>query len=168
MLSFVGFIQSSQHLKMDKFQVGYEIRYDPRCVAEGQSPPPPTTVMVDPQSTALNVMEAAVVGFDPTYRFSATYFGEEVGYFIDRIGNATVNMDRDCFWVYYVISTTVGGGETLYPPSGGISNFFIPANGTRIAWTLLAIDQESHNVSVNSTSSNSTTPNVDPPLFVVR
>ena len=123
--------------------------------------------MVDPQSTALNVMEAAVAGFDPTYRFSATYFGAELGYFIDKIAGVKSGMVPNCFWIYYATAKTVTGEEVSYPPNFGVSNFLIPANDVGIVWNYeYYVYNGSH--SVNSTSTNSTAPDVDPPMFVVR
>ena len=45
-------------------------------------------------------MEKAVQPNDPTYRFSATYYGNELGYFIDKL-NGTASSDS-CYWAVYV------------------------------------------------------------------
>ena len=149
-----------------------------------QSSIPPTTVLIDPQSTALNVMEASVVGFLVSpYSFSATYFGTELGYFIDKIDNVASDTTTNCFWIYYIISATAGGGVVSYSPNVGVSNFLIPATGTRMVWRYQFIPPGNHTtpesntasnsstpdaLPSNSTASNSSVPEIDPTQFVVR
>ena len=103
-------------------QVNYQLEYPQQNCSGGTTPPTPVMVRVPVGSVALRVMELAV-DQDRSYRFSATYFGTQLGYFIDTIDGVT--SDDPCYWFFY------------YQPPGmspvfsnlGVSNFVIPDNG---------------------------------------
>lgn len=81
-------------------------------------------------TTALNVMEQAVTDNGEDYRFSATYYGEELGYFIDTINGTSSDVDNACFWFFYTIS--FAGEETLSPV--GVSNANIKEDESAVVW----------------------------------
>ena len=108
-----------------RLQVNYQLEFPQQRCPGGSSPPPPVSVEIPVGSVAQRVMELAV-DQDRSYRFSATYFGTQLGYFIDTINGTTSN--NPCFWFFY------------YQPPGmkpifanlGVSNFVIPDNGGRV------------------------------------
>ena len=108
-----------------RLQVNYQLEFPQQRCPGGSSPPPPVSVEIPVGSVAQRVMELAV-DQDRSYRFSATYFGTQLGYFIDTINGTTSN--NPCFWFFY------------YQPPGmnpvlanlGVSNFVIPDNEGRV------------------------------------
>ena len=85
-------------------------------------------VSVKKGSTVLTVMEQAVTNFGRSYRFSATYFGGDLGYFIDTINGTT--SDSPCFWFLYT-STPTSCDETLSPV--GVSTATVN-KGSSVTW----------------------------------
>ena len=45
-------------------------------------------------------MEKAVQPNDPTYRFSATYYGKDLGYSIDKLNGTAAS--GSCYWAVYI------------------------------------------------------------------
>ena len=107
------------------YQVDYQLEFPQKNCSGSSIPPTPVTVTIPVGGVAQRVMELAV-DQDRSYRFSATYFGTQLGYFIDTINGTTSN--NPCFWFFY------------YQPPGmnpvlanlGVSNFVIPDNGGRV------------------------------------
>ena len=107
----------------------YKIEFsDPFC--SNNTAPPPVWVKVKRQSTALDVMEQAVDTFGAPYRFSATYFGAPLGYFIDSINGTASDLGSSCFWFFFIRKPS--GKEFLSPV--GVSNFRVPGRGYSIIW----------------------------------
>lgn len=112
--------------------VTYQIEFpDPAC--SNATAPDTVVVSVRRGNTALNVMEQAVTDFGTPYRFSATYFGDELGYFIDSISSTESRSADNCFWFYFIRDPT--GNEFLSPV--GVSNFCVPSNGFSIIWRFM-------------------------------
>ena len=65
-------------------------------------------------------MKKAVQPNDPTYRFSATYYGKHLGYFIDKL-NGTAS-SGSCYWAVYV---EAADGSTKLS-NVGVSSLTIP------------------------------------------
>jgi hypothetical protein len=95
-------------------------------------------VRVNKGSTGLNVMEQAVTRFGRPFRFSATYFGARLGYFIDTINGVESDPFDSCFWFLFI--RRPNGKEFLSPV--GISNFLIRRNGYSIIWRFM--QRENH------------------------
>ena len=115
--------------RFSKVAVTYKIEFsDPFC--SNKTAPPSVWVKVKRKSTALDVMEQAVDQFGAPYRFSATYFGTPLGYFIDSINGTASNLEDSCFWFFFV--GTPDGKEFLSPV--GVSNFRVPGKGYSIIW----------------------------------
>ena len=114
------------------------------------------TVTVPVGSVALRVMELAV-DQDRSYRFSATYFGTQLGYFIDTIDGVT--SDDPCYWFFY------------YQPPGmspvfsnlGVSSFVIPDNGGTVIFRYETFDPSAES---SNTSSPTPTPTPVPTMRV--
>lgn len=110
--------------------VNYAYQYpDTNCpLAENYPVVLPITVTIPTNGTALNVMqESTNVGRQ--YRFSATYFGTTLGYFIDSINGTSSNLTANCFWFFYVLEP---GSVSPVLASVGVSNFYIPRSGYSI------------------------------------
>jgi len=91
-------------------EVGYKIRYSPEC-SDGTPPPDQCFATFGNRNgiNAMDIMEAAVNQGGTPYRFSATYFGSFLGYFIDVL-NGTASASP-CYWaVLYELSN---GTEVL-------------------------------------------------------
>ena len=113
-------------------EVDYQILFsDPTC--SNATAPEKVMVEVKRGSTALDVMEEAVTDFGRDYRFSATYFGEELGYFIDQINGTASDVESSCFWFFFTVDRN--GMEVLSPV--GVSNFRIPKNGKSVIWRFM-------------------------------
>ena len=99
---------------------------------EIRPPPSPLTVTIPAGSTAQKVLEivANTQASDPNYRFSATYYGNLEGYFIDKLwGVPNVNDPQNkLFWIY---SFKLPRGATI-EPEVAISQFIIPESGELI------------------------------------
>ena len=74
-----------------------------------------------------DVMEKAVTQYGPAYRFSTTYFGADLGYFIDKINGTESN--SPCYWLFY-FKGPYDEKATLSP--AGVTNFFIPGDNYAI------------------------------------
>lgn len=122
-----------------KVDVDYEIEYnDPSC--SNATAPDSVEVRVRRRSTALTVMETVVDNFGRPYRFSATYFGGELGYFIDSINGTASDPESNCFWFIFIRAPN--GTEFLSPL--GVSNFRIPGKDYGIIWRFMTFNFE-HN-----------------------
>ena len=84
-------------------------------------------------------MESAVDEFGSDYRFSATYFGNELGYFIDTINGTSSDAASNCFWFIFI--KPPNGDEVLSPL--GVSNFRIRRSGFAMVWRYMKF-QGSH------------------------
>lgn len=78
-------------------------------------------------------MEQAVTNFGAPFRFSATYFGARLGYFINAINGTESDPFESCFWFFFIRRPR--GTEFLSPV--GVSNFQIPGNGYSIIWRFM-------------------------------
>ena len=113
------------------FQVNvtYNIRYsDPVC--SNDTAPDDVVVRIRRRRTALNVMERAVTLFGRDYRFSATYFGGELGYSINTINGTSSNLESGCFWFLFILDE---GGNEIFSPFG-VSNIKITKKQTDVIW----------------------------------
>ena len=90
------------------------------------SAPDPITVTISKNGSALDVMEASV-DVSTYYRFSATYFGNTLGYSIDTI-NGTSSSDP-CYWFFYVQEP---GSPMPVLANLGVSNYLVPTDGYSI------------------------------------
>ena len=106
--------------------VDYTILYEDETCSNGTAPDS-VMVSVKKGSTVLTVMEQAVTDFGRSYRFSATYFGGDLGYFIDTINGTT--SDSPCFWFLYTSTPT--SGEALSPV--GVSTATVK-KGSAVTW----------------------------------
>ena len=88
------------------------------------SPLAPVTVVIPANGTALNVLEQSV-GISTYYRFTATYFGPVLGYFINE---GTAGNDK-CTWSFYY---QLPGSPGQVPSKVGVSNFRIPSDSYSI------------------------------------
>ena len=116
-------------MDIEEFVVEYEVSYpDSNCPsADGSNAPLSATVTVPRGSNALTVLELAV-DVRREYRFSTTYFGQALGYFIDTINGTTSDLQQSCFWFFY----TKAANSDPYKPNFGVSNFLIPVSNTKI------------------------------------
>ena len=86
----------------------------------------PISVTIPTNGTAQNVLEASV-GVGTAYRFTATYFGSTLGYFIDAINGTS--SDNPCYWFFYYQAP---GLPNPVLSNLGVSNFIIPTSGYSI------------------------------------
>ena len=108
------------------------------------APDPDTvTVTVPIKSRALIVMQEAA-SMNSDLRFSATYFGSELGYFIEKLNGTNSDLGKSCFWFIYIRDPK--GNEFLSPL--GVSNYVLRGNGYSIVWRFQQYIPE------NSTHSN--------------
>ena len=110
-----------------QIEVVYNLEYSAQCSTA--TPPPSTIVKVAAGSTALDVMQQAVIDYHGDekpnpYQFQATFFS--FGYMIDKL-NRSQNTGY-CNWFFYY---SVPGGQ-LVPSDVGVSSFRIPTNGYTI------------------------------------
>ena len=109
--------------------MNYSIQYsDPVC--SNDTAPDDVVVPIKKGKIALNVMEEAVTMFGSAYRFSATYFGGDLGYFIDTINGTSSDVESSCFWFIYILDQD--GNEILSPV--GVSNLVISKRQRNIIW----------------------------------
>ena len=75
-------------------------------------------------SNAQKVME---MGADSNAQlgFQVTYYNQELGYFVDAIGNTSNVPSENKYWILYV-----GWGSNLSPSPVGISHYIPPPNST--------------------------------------
>eukprot|EP00731_Ephydatia_muelleri_P000461 Em0001g461a len=110
-------------------------------IAKGATPPPsyPVTIAVPSGSTVLDVMQQAV-GIDgqtqSAFKFSATNFGPQLGFFIDAIGGTSAinNGSSGCYWelLYSYLNNPLTSSNV------GASHFSICCNGYSIVWQYTA------------------------------
>ena len=109
-------------------EVKYNVEYPNvnECPPKSNSKIPSVNVIIPSNGSALNVMEASV-DISPAYRFTATYFGSTLGYFITTI-NGTPS-SQTCYWFFYYKEP-----GSLHPifSNVGVSNYHIPTNGYTI------------------------------------
>ena len=118
------FLQTQQGER--SITVEYRVEF-PNATCSNATPPFPLTLTTERFSNVLTVMErAADVG--SSYRFSATYFSNTLGYSIDAISG--VENNNSCFWLLYIQEPY--GFPKL--SNLGVSNFFIPSNGFTVIW----------------------------------
>lgn len=96
------------------------------CPPKTNSHASPIKVTIPVNGTALNVMEASV-DVSPAYRFTATYFGSTLGYYINTI-NGTAASDT-CYWEFFY---QVPGSLQPVSSDVGVSNYTIPTDGYSI------------------------------------
>lgn len=75
-------------------------------------------------SNAQKVMEMGADA-DAQLRFQVTYYNQELGYFVDTIGNTSSVPSENKYWILYV-----GLGTNLAPSPVGISHYIVPQNST--------------------------------------
>ena len=118
------FLQTQQGAR--SITVEYRVEF-PDATCSNATPPFPLNLTTERFSNVLTVMErAADVG--SSYRFSATYFSNTLGYSIDAISG--VENNNSCFWLLYIQEPY--GFPKL--SNLGVSNFFIPSNGFTVIW----------------------------------
>ena len=98
--------------------IGYEILYEDETCSNNTAPPAISLPLKQRNILAMTIMERAV-DVDRAYRFSATYFGSELGYFIDKI-NGTASAGT-CYWK--VCIKAIDG--TVQVANVGVSNLQI-------------------------------------------
>ena len=128
--------------------VEYEFQYSDteNCPpAASNSPLGPATLTIPSNATAQAVLEASV-GISSYYRFSATYFGSTLGYFIDTINGTSSDMAASCFWFFYVQEP----GKQPELASVGVSSYIIPTSGYSI---FMRFEKSSHMSEDSSASS---------------
>jgi hypothetical protein len=111
--------------------VTYKIEYED-LFCSNTTAPSTVQVQVKRGSTGLSVMEQAVTKFGTPFRFSATYHGARLGYFIDAINGTESDQNTSCIWLLFI--RRPDGREFLSPV--GVSNIRIPGNGYSIIWRL--------------------------------
>lgn len=111
--------------------VTFEIQYPDSTCTGGIStvPPRPVTLNTTAGGVAQEVLERAVE-LGRSYRFAATYFGSELGYFVDAINGTRSN--NPCFW-FFLIQEPGSTGDLITAPLG-ISNYVIPGEGYSIVF----------------------------------
>ena len=119
------FHAASRH-EQRMIDVDYTILYEDETCSNGTAPDS-VMVSVKKGSTVLTVMEQAVTDFGRFYRFTATYFGGDLGYSIGTINGTT--SDSPCFWFLYTSTPT--GGEILSPV--GVSTATVN-KGSGVTW----------------------------------
>lgn len=125
------------HLFQTRVAVTYKIEYE-NTMCSNATALPTVWVKVKRGSTALNVMEQAVTNFGTPYRFSATYFGAKLGYFVNTINGTESDSLESCFWFFFVRNPW--GRE--FQSTVGVSNFRVPGNGYSIIWRYLQIGED--------------------------
>ena len=109
--------------------VNYNIRYsDPVC--SNDTAPDDVVVRIRRKKTALNVMEKAVTLFGRDYRFTATYFGKELGYSINTINGTSSSLESRCFWFIFILDKDE---NEIFSPVGA-SNLVITNKQRNVIW----------------------------------
>lgn len=119
--------------------VGYEIKYNATC-SNDTAPAELTFPLRRWYSRGLyaqTIMEEAVTRYGSSYRFSATYFGRTLGYFIDQLNGTSSSLANSCFWAFLIRHRN--GTEVL--SSKGVTNTFIYRGQSMI----MSYQQFSHN-----------------------
>ena len=93
-------------------------------------------VTIRANSPAQYVMQNAADQFGSSYRFSATYFGSELGYFINTLNG--VSSENNCFWIYFI--GLPDGSESK--ATLGISSYRVPADDYSIIWRFMQTEPE--------------------------
>ena len=138
-------LQDPPCMSTQEISVNYEIQY-PDAQCSTATPPDAVNGAVNANSSVLRLMERAA-DLSTAYRFTATYFGSTLGYFIDTINGTQSN--NPCFWFIYIRLST---GEEFLSPLG-VSNYIISASGHSIIWRYETFD-------ANSTEHNTTAADV--------
>ena len=127
---FLYYTQKSQeHFTSKEFLVTYELEYpEGDCNTEKRSAPSAMKLRVPRGSSALYVMEKAAHE-DVNYRFTTTYFGSQLGYYVDEINKVPRTDDYSCSWYFYVVPQK---GLKPRRPQSGVSNYLISNNKTKI------------------------------------
>ena len=111
-----------------KISVQYIVEYsDDRCSTAPD--PAQATTKVPAGSVALIVMQEAA-NDDSQLRFTATYFGSDLGYYIDAINGTSTDSENRCYWLIYV--RYPNGTEFLSPL--GVSSYVLPGTGYSLIW----------------------------------
>lgn len=97
--------------------VHYSVEVPDDC---GKPAPDPITVEVPEGSTAIDVMIKAV-DIDVKYKFTATSFGEKLGFFINIINGIPESKDPNCYWLFLVKD----GIDPPHPANVGVSSYRI-------------------------------------------
>ena len=127
----------------DTVMVRYSIEYEDNEVC-GQGlelvPPPLVETEIALLGSAQRVLEEAT-NFGRDYRFTVSYFNNELGYFVDAINGTSGNTTTNCFWLFYIRLPS----GTECQPEVGISNYVIPSDGH----TVIMRYQFAEHVSIN-------------------
>ena len=131
-LCFSLFTQKSQeHFTSDEFLVTYTIEYpEGDCNTEERAAPSAMKLRVPRGSSALYVMEKAAHE-NVEYKFTTTYFGSELGFYVDGINQVQRTDDYSCSWYFYAVPQK---GLKPRRVESGASNYLISNNKTKIIW----------------------------------
>ena len=126
--NFVVILRYETFRQPAMFSSNMTIEY-PEAACSTATPPPDAAVSIVQGGTALDVMEqAGNMGSD--YRFSATYFGSGLGFFIDTLNGVSNNQTNACNWLFFIM-TPDGAVEQA---SVGVSNYIVPADDSTVVW----------------------------------
>ena len=115
-------IQEPEECNTETVSVTYTVEYPSPTMCTMSPSLGPISVTISKNGSALDVMEASV-DVSTYYRFSATYFGNTLGYSIDTI-NGTSSSDP-CYWFFYVQEP---GSPMPMLENLGVSNYLIPTD----------------------------------------
>ena len=101
----------------------------PEAACSTATPPPDAAVSIVQGGTALDVMEQAG-NTGREYRFSATYFGSNLGFSIDTLNGVSNNQTNTCNWLFFIM-TPDGAVEQA---SVDVSNYIVPADDYAVIW----------------------------------
>lgn len=73
-------------------------------------------------------MKAAVDKDSSKYKFTATYYGSSLGFFIDAIGGVPAAPNSEFYWAFYY---SIGNGKPIKSDKG-VSDFIIPSSNYTI------------------------------------
>ena len=107
-----------------EIKVMYEIQYNDSCITK--SPPRPLKITTTRGTSGQEIMEIAA-NYNKRYRFTAEYYNNELGYFVEKIDDVGKSKDG-CYWSLYVGTRY---GVSLSPV--GITNW-IPFPNSKIIW----------------------------------
>ena len=137
--------------------VSYTVRYQEGPCGNDSIPAIPSIDVTIPcGGTALQVMEAATDYPDPAvarmYRFTATYFGSVLGYFINAINMVPDTIEQptngSCYWLFLVETPD---GKTL-SSIVGVSSFTFDSDGYGMIMRYTAPSETIGNGTINGTS----------------
>lgn len=108
--------------------MNYSIEIVPRESSNPPWPelPPPITVQVPKGAHAIYVMEKAV-DIDKRYKFIATWFGKDLGYFPEAINGIPENIntrdpnEQKYYWRFFADGSPQDVGVSTYPINGPTS-----------------------------------------------